>query len=198
MKKQRKEELLNSFPPLDKGSEQMMHGKGACNFVFLLTRGKELFARCYHRYSDGIIIERQRYVFAKDGSCRYGSDYGDKFTVRTDFREPVFCVSSYGFAFNNTYNLITVDNAVEKSDMKYSLFNRYHGDSPLMYLHYYCKHPNIEYLIKAGYDPFTEHYGGWYGTTRMLRLSEQDKLEVKQSLADAQPEPYRIQDAERQ
>ena len=88
MKKSRKEELLSSFPAVPGEFMEQMQGRGAANFVVLLTRyeGSELFARCFHRYANGIIAERQRYVFARDGRCRYGIDYRQTWTVRSEFR----------------------------------------------------------------------------------------------------------------
>ena len=74
MKKERKEALLNCFPPVPENLMLQMEGKGAANFAIFLTRGDELFARCFHRYCNRQIVERQRYVFAKDGCCRYGSE----------------------------------------------------------------------------------------------------------------------------
>ena len=96
-----------------------MKGKGAKNFVVFLTDGRELFARCYHRYSDGKIAERQRYVFAKDGCVRYG--FGSAgWKIRTEFREPVFCLTSYGYTFDNSYQVIGMEN-IDRSDMKYKI-----------------------------------------------------------------------------
>lgn len=76
MKKTRKEALIYCFPAVDKELMDKMKGRGAKNYVVFLTRGAELFARCFHRYSTGDLVERQRYVFARDGSVRYGSDNG--------------------------------------------------------------------------------------------------------------------------
>ncbi|MFR8294850.1 MAG: hypothetical protein ACLVAU_11830 [Ruminococcus sp.] len=53
MKKTRKEALIYCFPAVDKELMDKMKGRGAKNYVVFLTRGAELFARCFHRYSTG-------------------------------------------------------------------------------------------------------------------------------------------------
>lgn len=146
-----------------------MKGKGAKNFVVFLTGGRELFARCYHRYSDGKIAERQRYVFAKDGCVRYGFD-STGWKIRTEFREPVFCLTSYGFTFDNSYQAIEMEN-IDRSDMKYSQYKKYTGNSLIEYLGLYCKHPNLEYLMKQNFNPIEECYTGFWGNVPKLTLS---------------------------
>ena len=169
MKKQRKEELLNSFPALPEQFRIEMQGKGAANFVVFLTHGNELFARCYHRYSKGEIAERQRYVFAKDGCVRYGVDYKSKWSARSEFREPVFCANAYGYSFDNSYSVLNFD-AILHSCMKYSMAKSYKNSLIIEYLHIYCKHPNIEYLMKAGYDVIYETVTGYWGGRKMLNV----------------------------
>lgn len=146
-----------------------MKGKGAKNFVVFLTYGHELFARCYHRYSNGEIAERQRYVFAKDGCVRYGFD-STGWKIRTEFREPVFCLTSYGFTFDNSYQAIEMEN-IDRSDMKYSQYKKYTGNSLIEYLGLYCKHPNLEYLMKQNFNPIEECYTGFWGNVPKLTLS---------------------------
>lgn len=85
MKKERKELLMHSFPAATADQMSKMEGKGAANYIIFLTRGAELFARGYHRYSNGYIVERQRYVFAKDGAVRYGSEDGSGGTFAQSF-----------------------------------------------------------------------------------------------------------------
>ena len=86
MKQERKEALLHSFPAVPYDIAQAMEGRGSANFAVLLTNGNELFARCFHRYSTGAVIERQRYVFAKDGCVRYGANDDEPWTIRKEFR----------------------------------------------------------------------------------------------------------------
>ena len=169
MKKGRKEDLLYCFPRLSASQEERMKGKGAKNFVVFLTDGRELFARCYHRYSDGKIAERQRYVFAKDGCVRYGFD-STGWKIRTEFREPVFCLTSYGYTFDNSYQVIGMEN-IDRSDMKYSQYKKYTGNFIIEYLGLYCKHPNLEYLMKQGFSPIEEAYTGFWGNVPKLTLS---------------------------
>lgn len=168
MKKERKEALLRCFPSLTANLAERLKGKGAKNFVVMLTHGNELFARCYHRYCNGNIVERQRYVFAQDGCCRYGSEDGVSWTIRTEFREPVFCSASYGYTFDNSYTVLNF-NAVKQSCMRYSGVKNYGGSLLMEYMRLYCRHPNIEYLMKSGYDALISEVvtGYWGGITKL-------------------------------
>ena len=172
MKKERKEGLLGCFPPATSAQIEKMKGKGAANYIVFLTRGAELFARGYHRYSNGQLVERQRYVFAKDGAVRYGSENGKQWSVRTEFREPVFCLTSYGYTFDNSYKILG-EEAIRQSDMRYSQYDKYTGNLLMCYLNKYCQHPNIEYLMKQGFDPTTEYCTtGYWGGRYVLELSK--------------------------
>ena len=131
MKKERKELLMHSFPAATADQMSKMEGKGAANYIIFLTRGAELFAR--------------------DGAVRYGSEDGKRWDIRSEFREPVFCSASYGYSFNNSYKIIN-EKAISRSDMRYSQYDKYAGDLLMCYLDLYCKHPNLEYLLKQGYD----------------------------------------------
>lgn len=170
MKKERKEALIGCFPPVSASQHQQMKGKGAANFIVFITWGRELFARGFHRYSNGELVERQRYVFAKDGAVRYGSETGTRWTVRSEFREPVFCSHSYGHTFDNTYAVINIK-AIDKSDMRYSQYQKYTGSLLISYLHLYCKHPNLEYLMKQGFELIEEYCTGYWGGACKLQLS---------------------------
>lgn len=171
MKKERKELLMHSFPAATADQMSKMEGKGAANYIIFLTRGAELFARGYHRYSDGKIVERQRYVFAKDGAVRYGSENGKQWSVRSEFREPVFCLTSYGYTFDNSYKILG-EEAIRQSDMRYSQYDKYMGNLLMCYLNKYCQHPNIEYLMKQGFDPTTKYCTGYWGGRYVLELSK--------------------------
>lgn len=168
MRKERKQQLLGTFPALPEEIEEQMHGKGAANFTVFLTRGGELYARCYHRYSKGGLIERQRYVFTKDGCVRYGRD-SSEWSIRTEFREPMFCASNCGYSFDNSYTILN-DEAISRSCMKYSQIEKYRGELPMEYLCLYCRHPNLEYLIKSGYKPFMEKVSGYWGGRVSLQV----------------------------
>lgn len=172
MRQKRKEELLCQFPILPDKFYEDMQGKGAANYCVFLTEGKELFVRCYHRYSrGGKLIERQRYVFAKDGYVRYIYDEYTGWRTASRFREPVFCQGTYGYTFDNSYCILGFD-AVEKSDMKYSQLSI--GEHlPISYLALYCRHKNLEYIVKAGYGGIiTENCTGYWGRTEYLQISE--------------------------
>lgn len=169
MKKTRKEQLLKSFPCVPQEHMEKMKGRGARNFAIYLTNGDELFIRCYHRYYAGELAERQRYVFAKDGYVRYGVNSNGSWSARSEFREPVFCQSSYGYNFDNSYTTLGEEN-ICRSCMKYSQVLSYHGNYPIEYLRLYCKQPNLEYLIKSGYEPFTERVTGFWGNIVHIEL----------------------------
>lgn len=172
MKKERKKELLNAFPAVPASIEQRMHvGKNAANFTVFLTHGDELYVRCYHRYSKGELAERQRYVFAKDGFVRYGTDFRGKWSVRSEFREPVFCSTAYGYSFDNSYTVLNMQ-AIKRSCMKYSMADKYANRLLIEYLRVYCKHPNIEYLLKSGYNPIKERVSGYWGGQKSLYVSQ--------------------------
>lgn len=171
MKKERKKELLNAFPAVPASIEQRMHvGKNAANFTVFLTHGDELYVRCYHRYSTGELAERQRYVFAKDGFVRYGTDFRGKWNIRSNFREPVFCSTAYGYSFDNSYTVLNMQ-AIQQSCMKYSMADKYGNHLLIEYLKLYCKHPNIEYLLKSGYNPIKENVSGYWGGQKSLYVS---------------------------
>ena len=172
MRTERKQDLLCSFPAVPSDISEMMKGKKAKNFIVFLTKGNELFARGYHRYTNGKIVERQRYVFAKDGFVRYGTDHNGKWSIRSEFREPVFCITSYGGYFDNSYEVLNMK-AISQSCMKYSLAEKYAGNLIIEYLRLYCKHPNIEYLLKSGYYPIIETFHGFWGGKRTLSVSSE-------------------------
>ncbi|MBQ7003113.1 MAG: PcfJ domain-containing protein [Oscillospiraceae bacterium] len=172
MRKERKEALLHSFPAVPAAFMEQMKGRGAKNYVVLLTNGNELFARCFHRYYHGELIERQRYVFAvKEGCCRYGYEEVEGWSIRKEFREPLFCSKSYGYDFDNSYTILNIA-AISKSCMKYSLADQCGIGTDLLmeYLRIYYNHPNIEYVKKAGYQPLIETYRGYWGGLRSLQL----------------------------
>lgn len=157
MRKERKEHLLWSFPQVPRNVEEQMQGKGAMNFCVFLTNGHELFARCFHRYKNGELAERQRYVFAKDGAVRYifNEWQTPAWRVASKFREPLFASEYCPYAFDNTYAILNAD-AYRQSDMKYSQVGDERFTCPLLYLRLYIRHPNVEYLIKSGYGHLIE------------------------------------------
>ena len=173
MRQARKEELLRSFPDVPaRFMRQMQDGKRSENFAVLLTRGDELFVRCFHRYGksyQNALYEVQRYVFAKDGSVRYGADVYGKWQIRRGVREPVFYTQPYGYA-DNSYRVLNLD-AIKKSCVRYCCYE----DAPQMlieYLHLYCKHPNVEYLLKSGYKHLiVARCTGWWGQNNRIEYS---------------------------
>lgn len=175
MKQQRKEILLSCFPPVPENFLTIMKTtkprQSARNYVVFLTDGKELFARCFHRYSKGQeLVERQRYVFARDGAVRYGHTLNPQtghfsWIPRKEFREPVF-VESYGYGADNSYSVLNTE-AIRKAEVTKYLpaesLQKHRLVISLLKL--YCRHPNVEYLMKAGYDhliqeTITGYYGG--------------------------------------
>lgn len=170
MRQARKDALLHSFPEVPaRFLRQMKDGKRARNYAVLLTYGNELFVRCFHRYFGGQLVERQRYVFAKDGSVRYGLSDTGGWKILKEFREPVFSQRVYGYV-DNTYTVLNPD-AVEKSCVKYCCYDKA-PDLMFEYLHLYCKHPNVEYLMKSGYTHLiAARCTGWYGGRNCLESS---------------------------
>lgn len=165
MRKERKEILLHSFPLLPDSIEEQMQGKGALNFCVFLTEGRELFVRCYHRYTNGVLIERQRYVFAKDGAVRYIYDEwrnGEKWSIASKFTEPRFAAKGYPYSFDNTYCILNAS-AYKRSDVRYSRLDKHNFCCPIMYLRLYVRHPNVEYLLEAGYAHLIEECEDYYG-----------------------------------
>ncbi|MDE5885134.1 MAG: PcfJ domain-containing protein [Oscillospiraceae bacterium] len=173
MRKARKEELLRIFPAVPEEIADQMKGRGAENFAVMLTHGRELFVRCYHRYSSGKLAERQRYVFAEDGSVRYGIDNNGIWRIRKEFREPVFYKTGYGYNFYNKYTILN-RKALTESCMKYSQIEYYQGNLVMEYLHLYCKHRNLEYLMKSGYVGVVEEtytYSGFFRGQEHLSIA---------------------------
>lgn len=175
MKKERKEALVHMFPDVPQDHMTKMQKSGSHNYAIFLTRGRELFVRCFHHYSRGgrdALAERQRYVFAKDGYVRYGSNDGIRWEIRTKFREPRFAKTSYGYNFDNSYRILGYEN-IAKSDMRYSQADKYNGSLLMSYLAFYVRHPNIEYLMKQGYaDVIASEYYGYWGAQERLTVSE--------------------------
>jgi hypothetical protein len=167
MKKERKEALMYAFPPVPAKIQRKMEiGKRAQNFCVFLTRGVELFVRCFHRYYGGELKECNRYVFAKDGCARYiyygESGHGDRWRVTKYFREPTFFAPGWFTGFrDNTYVMYNVD-AYRESELKYCELGSFNTVAPLEYLRIYVRHPNIEYLVKSGYHHLIRtDYNGW-------------------------------------
>ena len=141
-----------------------MKGKGASNFCVFLTEGRELFVKCFHRYTNGNLIERQRYVFAKDGCVRYiYNEYSREWRIATKFREPRFASEYYPYSFDNSYCILNAD-AYHQSDMRYCPLSGYR-QYMMQFMRLYVRHPNIEYLIKSGYGHliYTYEYYGYFG-----------------------------------
>ena len=183
MKQERKIALLHSFPLLPAEFKMQMEGKGARNFCVFLTNGHELFVRCYHRYSSGEVFERQRYVFAKDGSVRYICTVDGKSKTAVNWhpskmREPVFYLANSNWCryVDNSYNTINLD-AYKNSDMRYCPLKMSEG-LLIEFLHLYAQHPNMEYLYKSGYGCLIQKtFSYYYGTSCHLKAS--DKINWK-------------------
>lgn len=189
MKQARKELLLLSFPPLPgELYDEMINKKPkglAENFVVFLTNGNELFARCYHRYCRGGLVERQRYVFAKDGCVRYTPDYETGWKIANKFREPSFY--SNGSALrnslcDNSYDILN-QKAIKRSCMKYSKLEKYlkFGTLAIEYLHLYCRHPNLEYIVEAGFGEaiLKENPHSFYVSSPPRSISIMEKINWK-------------------
>lgn len=158
---------MYSFPPVPARIQEQMQGRKSQNFCVFLAEGAELFVRCFHRYSTGELIECNRYVFAKDGCVRYiwygEPGYGNRWRITKRFREPVFFAPSwYSASRDNSYCILNAG-AYKKSEMRYCELDSINTVCPMEYLRLYIRHPNIEYLIKAGYHHLLKtQYNGWY------------------------------------
>ena len=176
MRQQRKEDLLYRFPPVPENVQRQMEGRSAANFCVFLTRGAELFVRCYHRYYGGELVECNRYVFAKDGYVRYiyygESGCGNRWRIASHFREPFFFAPGwYSYCHDNSYCVLNAD-AYKDSDMRYCEIETNNTVCPIEYLRLYIRHPNIEYLQKAGYGHLLETvYNGWYVQIPTIRVN---------------------------
>ena len=175
MKQELKLHLLSCFPSVEqKYMERMKGKKSAANFVVLLTYGNELFARCFHRYYNGELVERQRYVFtAKNGCCRYSLNNDGVWSIRKEFKEPVF--NKGGYAFDNSYTVLGLDN-IKKSCMRYSQAESYSGSLFMQYLKLYCRYPNVEYLMKTGYSVLIYEQHGYWGVHEKISISSNVNL----------------------
>ena len=150
MKIERKEMLLRQFPSVPAEIYEQMKGRGASNFCIFLANGHELFVRGYHRYSHGELIERQRYVFAKDGCVRYiFDDWECSWRIASKFREPYFASLHNMGGFNSSYCILNAD-AIKDSDLRYCPIDDY-CYFPMQFMRLYVRHPNIEYLYKSGF-----------------------------------------------
>ena len=176
MRKERKTQLM-SPPPVPQKYMDKMQGRNAANFVVLVTAGHELYARCFHRYSKGELHEVQRYAFAKDGAVRYGRDQQGRWVIRTELREPVF-YCTHGYGADNSYTVLGWE-TVAQSDMRYSEVTAYTGRLIISYLCLYCRHPNIEYLVKAGYQCTLVEYARGYWTYHNNALKVDERVDLK-------------------
>lgn len=134
MKNERKEYLLGCFPEVPYTAKHAMQGRKLANFCVFLARNNILFVRGFHRFSNGKIEERQRYVFAEDGCVRYGISQDGKWSVRREFSEPKFYFSYYGYS-DNSYSVLCEEN-IRKTCMKYSAVELYSGTLTISYLKY--------------------------------------------------------------
>lgn len=183
MRESRKEALLESFPEVPFRTKFVMSdGKKTQNFCVFLARNNILYVRCFHRYATGKLEERQRYVFAEDGCVRYGESNG-KWTVRRDFREPVFYLSGFGYR-NDSYSVLGKAN-IHQTWLKYSAGDLYEGQYVMLYLKYWIKHPKAEYLVKTGYSWLIENdiKGGAFGidwqSNNVLKMLHLSRAEFK-------------------
>ncbi len=150
MKKERKEALMYAFPPVPDMIMEQMKGRGATNFCVFLANGRELFVRGFHRYSHGELLERQRYVFAKDGCVRYTYDeWYNQWRIASKFREPYFASIHAMGPIDSSYCILNAK-AIENSDLRYCPIDDY-CYFPMQFMRLYIRHPNIEYLYKAGF-----------------------------------------------
>ncbi|MDE5885918.1 MAG: PcfJ domain-containing protein [Oscillospiraceae bacterium] len=157
MRKVRKEELLRSFPEVPFRTQYFMQDRrliAAVNYLVFLAKDNMLFVRGFHKFVNGRIEERQRYVFAEDGCVRYGKSKDGIWSVRKEFSEPKFYYCYYGYS-DNRYEILNRE-CVKDTCMKYSGVEYYEGNLVVSYFKYWLKHRNAEYLVKSGYSWLVE------------------------------------------
>lgn len=184
MKKERKEYLLGCFPEVPYSALMVMHsGKESHNFIVFLASQNMLFIRGFHRFSNGKLEERQRYVFADDGCVRYGFNQDGTWSVRCRFSEPKFYFSYYGYS-DNSYSVLCKEN-IHKTCMRYSGAELYSGNLLISYLKFWQKHKNAEYLVKTGYSELVENDIKWHGSdidwssNNLLKMLHLNRAEFK-------------------
>lgn len=133
----------------------MKNATRARNYLVLLARDDILYIRGYHRYYNGLIEEKQRYVFAPDGYCRFGWNAESGWKIRARFSEPKFFANYYGYA-DQSYSIIGIDR-ITNTCMRYSGGETYLQKHWILYLKLWLKHPNAELLVKSGYSHLVEN-----------------------------------------
>ena len=138
--------------------------KGRRNICIFSAVGDELYIRCfvvhyYFPHNEDIpeidTDERHRYYLSKEG-CQHWKFAGYKETKwQTVYseNEPTFSAGMFVPA-DNSYVIINPDK-IYKTFLKYSELEQYYvscGNRTITYLCFYAKHPNIEYLMKTGFD----------------------------------------------
>lgn len=196
MEEENKQKYLSSFPAISYEAQAKINDtKGYGNFCVFIAWGNVLYVRCFHKYSkksDGI-RETQRYVFAPEGCVRYGVGINTgRWQPMREFREPVF-MSGFGYYHDNSYSVIG-QAEYKKTFLKYCQLNKYNDTYPLLYLKFYIKHRNAEYLMKSGYEHIVKeeisghkNYGiNWKSNNllKMLGLSRTEFELLKSDTSD--------------
>lgn len=153
MRKAEKEMYMNSFPAVNPQTEIMMgSGNRSANYAVCLAVNNNLFIRCYHRYSNGRLLENNRYVFTEKGCCRYGLDDSGKWKIRRTVTEPVFAQFPYYTSYMNAeYSLVGIKQ-IQKTCMKYCGVEYYKPRDKISYMKFWQKHKAAELLLKAGFS----------------------------------------------
>lgn len=154
--------------------------QGRRNVIVFFSRDNDLYIRCFkvnfyfedygvRKIPQYSYYECYRYYYGKYGCQKWKKtiDYNFKKTIwkeQKNMSEPIFRTSLYGRA-DNSYHISGLYN-LGKTMFKYSCFDevdRIFTDSGynfyvFSYLNEYFRHPNIEYLIKGGFEEVFKSY----------------------------------------
>ena len=177
------------------------------NICIMRAVDDDLYIRCYkvtqwfEDYNDIPEVEYDevhRYYLSKEGVQHWKNGYYYQPSLSVSVRwcrrweivksenEPTFSNSYLYNSENNIYTIIGLDE-LDKTFLKYSCLDRYRElssqDNMIKYLCEYAKHPNIEYLMKTGFEDLVVNRidGGTLGyrinwrsndVKRMLKLNK--------------------------
>ena len=119
---------------------------------------------------DYSFTETQRYIFTQGFAYRYGREqYGyfdpkqnravyqyTPWEYRTRYTEPTW--NQTGFCTDKQYRPVG-DDDLDGTCLQYAMLDKFEGIALFQYIQFYLKHPNVEYLVKLG---FQKTVAGWF------------------------------------
>lgn len=157
-------------------------GRGARNFaIFTKGAGDVCYVHCIRaeirldREIGGFAVEdytykeTQRYVFTRGCAYRFGREehgYFDprrncavtnfsKWEYRTKYTEPTW--GQPGFTIDKSYCTVGYD-CLDGTCLQYAQLDKLDGIALFLYIQFYLKHPNVEHLIKQGFQKLVESW----------------------------------------